>query len=88
MCGSMADIQSPAAEIRPGKKERKNKLQQENIMVYPIPYGDHKNCRYAGIIYPCNKLHGCTFTTIYLIFTKLAAYSASVVKSNFDIFVT
>jgi len=39
MCGSMADIQSVAAEIRRGKKERrrKNKLQHENIMVCPIP---------------------------------------------------
>jgi len=25
MCGSMADIQSPTAEIRRGKKERKKK---------------------------------------------------------------
>ena len=34
------DIQSAAAEIRRGKKEkrrRKNKSQHENIMVYPIP---------------------------------------------------
>jgi len=37
MCGSMADIQSAAAEIKRGKKEGKNKLQQENIMVCPIP---------------------------------------------------
>jgi len=39
MCGSMADIQSAAAEIRRGRKEeeeRKNKLQHENIMVCPI----------------------------------------------------
>jgi len=42
MCGSMADIQSAAAEIRRGKKEeRKNKPQHENIMVCPIPQGDH-----------------------------------------------
>ena len=34
MCGSMADIQSAAAEIRQGKK--KNKLQHENI--YGLPY--------------------------------------------------
>jgi len=37
--GSMADIQ-PAAEIRRGKKEEertKNKRQDENIMVCPIP---------------------------------------------------
>jgi len=46
MCGSMADIQSAAAEIRRGKKERKkkkkkkkkkNKPQHENIMVCFIP---------------------------------------------------
>jgi len=41
MCGSMADIQSAAAEIRRGKKRRrrrrKNKPQHENIMVCPIP---------------------------------------------------
>ena len=41
MCGSMADIQSAAAEIRRGKK--KNKPQHENIMVCPIPQGDHNN---------------------------------------------
>jgi len=35
MCGSMADIQSAAAEIRRGEK-RKNKSQHENIMVCPI----------------------------------------------------
>jgi len=35
MCGSMADIQSPTAEIRRGKK-RKNKRQDENI--YGLPY--------------------------------------------------
>jgi len=40
MCGSMADIQSAAAEIRRGKKEerkKKNKPQHENIMACPIP---------------------------------------------------
>jgi len=41
MCGSMADIQSAAAEIRRGKKEeeeeRKNKPQHENIYGLPIP---------------------------------------------------
>jgi len=39
MCGSMADIQSAAAEIRQGKKKKKkkkNKPQHENIMVCPI----------------------------------------------------
>jgi len=33
----MADIQSAAAEIRPDKRRRKNKLQDENVMVCPIP---------------------------------------------------
>jgi len=39
MCGSMADIQSAAAEIRRGikRKKKKNKPQHENIMVCPIP---------------------------------------------------
>jgi len=39
MCGSMADIQCAAAEIRRGKKkkDRKNKPQHEKIyMVCPI----------------------------------------------------
>jgi len=41
MCGSMADIQSVAAEIRRGKKKRKKerrrkKSQGKNIMVCPI----------------------------------------------------
>ena len=44
MCGSMADIQSATTDIRRGKKEeRKKKPQDENIMVCPIPYGDHNN---------------------------------------------
>jgi len=41
MCGSMADIQSAAAEIRRGKKKKerrrkKNKPQHENIYGLPI----------------------------------------------------
>jgi len=37
MCGSMADIQSPTAELRKEKKkERKKKRQDENI--YGLPY--------------------------------------------------
>jgi len=39
MCGSMADIQSAAAEIRRGKEKKKNnnnKPQHENI--YGLPY--------------------------------------------------
>jgi len=45
MCQSMVNIQSPTAEIRRGKKkkeERRRKKQDENIMVCPITYGDHK----------------------------------------------
>jgi len=45
----MVDIQSPTAEIRRGKKERrrkKKKPQDENIMVCPMTYGDHKNKSY------------------------------------------
>jgi len=40
MCGSMADIQSAAAEIRRGKEKlerrRKNKRQDENTYDLPI----------------------------------------------------
>jgi len=38
MCGSMADIQSAAAEMRRGKKKKKkkNKPQHENIYGLPI----------------------------------------------------
>jgi len=41
----MADIQSPTAEIRRGKRKKEEegkKTQDENIMVCPIPQGDHK----------------------------------------------
>jgi len=42
----MADIQSAAAEVRRGKKEeKKNKRQNENIMVCAITYGDHNNLK-------------------------------------------
>jgi len=37
MCGSMVDIQSPTAQIRQGKKERRHKSQGKNIMVCPVP---------------------------------------------------
>ena len=55
MCGSMADIQSVAAEIRRGKKKEErreeNKRQDENIMSASIPQGDHNNeetCDYTS----------------------------------------
>jgi len=51
----MADIQSPTAEIRRGKKvtkkERriKKKPQSKNIMLCPIPYGDHNKDKVGKI---------------------------------------
>ena len=44
MCGSMADIQSAAAEIRRGKKEEEERTNHSMkiYMVCPVPQGDHK----------------------------------------------
>jgi len=42
MCGSMADIQYPTAEIRRGKKKKEERNRMKIYMVCPIPYGDHK----------------------------------------------
>ena len=39
-CGSMADIQSAAAEIRRGKKRRKKKNKPQHENIYGLP--DHK----------------------------------------------
>jgi len=52
MCGSIADIQSPTAEIRLGKKERrrKKKPQGKNITVCPILNGDHNNHGFYGMV--------------------------------------
>jgi len=47
----MVDIQCAAAEIRRGKKkieEDRKKPQDENIMVCPIPYGEHINDAFDG----------------------------------------
>jgi len=41
MCGSMVDIQSPTAEIRQGKKNKKP--QGKNIMSASATQGDHNN---------------------------------------------
>ena len=55
MCGSMADIQSAAAEIRRGKKRRRTNHSMKIYMVCPIAYGDHKtgilkeNCQLLSI---------------------------------------
>jgi len=53
--GSMLDIQSPTAEIRRGKKkkDRKKKLQDENIMSASATQGGHKKEQ--------RKLDGCRF---------------------------
>jgi len=48
MCGSMVDIQSPTAEIRRGKKRKKERKieitgqKYNGLPYYPITYGDHK----------------------------------------------
>jgi len=44
MCGSMADIQSPTAEIRRGKKKKEEERNRMKIyMVCPVTQGDHKS---------------------------------------------
>ena len=48
MCASMTDIQSVNFEIRQGKRkeeeEEEGKIpKDEDIMVCPIPHGDHSN---------------------------------------------
>jgi len=51
MCGSMVDIQSPTAEIRRGKKERKKKKETTGQKYNDLPYsidghnnGLRRNC--------------------------------------------
>jgi len=46
----MVDIQSAAAEIRRGKKEDRKKPQGKDIMVCPIPQGDHKNVNMLNLL--------------------------------------
>jgi len=41
MCGSMVNIQSPAAQIRRGKKRRQKKPQGKNIMSASAAQGGH-----------------------------------------------
>jgi len=38
----MVDIQSAATDIRRGKKRRRKKPQEKNIMACPITQGGHK----------------------------------------------
>jgi len=38
MCGSMADIQSAAAEIRRGKKKNNNNNKPQHENIYGLPY--------------------------------------------------
>jgi len=42
MCGSMVDIQSPAADIRRGKERRKIETTGQNIMSASATQGGHK----------------------------------------------
>jgi len=62
----MADIQSAAAEIRQGKKRRrrKNKSQHENIMVCPIPQGDHNQETSTEIYNKPSLIRITTFNTM------------------------
>jgi len=63
MCGSIVDIESPTAEIRRGKKERKKeerkKPQGKNIMACAIPHGGH------------NKLDNKSSVWWYLVITLI-----------------
>ena len=78
MCGSMADIQSAAAEIRRGKEEeeeeRKNKPQHGNTYGLPIPQGDHKKLEASGYISVAESLgmSSTTFTQCALKATEVA----------------
>jgi len=49
MCVSMADIRSPAADIKRGKKERRSKKKphDENIMSVTATQGGHNNVKYG-----------------------------------------
>jgi len=49
MCGSMVDIQSATAEIRRGKKRKKKKLQDDNIMVGQCNTWPHVTNRHISI---------------------------------------
>jgi len=40
MCGSMADIQSAAAEIRPGKKRKKEERTNHSMKIYMVSLFD------------------------------------------------
>jgi len=58
----MVDIQSPTAEIRRRKKDRKNKRQDENIMFASAIQSGHKKKLKSGLvasynIRPINGLH-------------------------------
>jgi len=62
----MADIQSATAEIRRGKKKerrQKKKPQGKNIMVCPIPLGDHKNSGIRWTICKAFAPHSRQITT-------------------------
>jgi len=59
MCASMADIQSATADIRRGKRRSIFILwlQDENIMVCPIPQGDHnKQCLAVDLLFSADKI--------------------------------
>jgi len=79
ICGSMVDIQSAAAEIRRGKKERKKKPQDENIMSVSAMQGGHnkwssrKNKRDIGLLSAAvlkSATGDCTISVCYYICDK------------------
>jgi len=63
MCPSMVNIQCAAAEIRRGKNDRRRrkKPQGENIMVCPIPQGDHNEMFVMLVIVDCIMLKACVY---------------------------
>jgi len=56
MCGSMLDVQSATAEIRRGKKKKKNKLQDKNIMSASVLQGGRPLLKLKLFAWP--KYHG------------------------------
>jgi len=89
MCGSMADIQSAAAEIRRGKKEerrrRRKKSQGKNIMVCPITYGDHRNrhLHTNGWTLLASLGHPCRFQRVSHLGSVTVRHSSSGRQPNF-----
>jgi len=82
MCGSRADIQSTTTEIRRGKKEKRRRKETtgKNIMVCPIPQGNHKKdaagslqiCEQNYMLTGLQSLHNVTTKCISAIINSIA----------------